>query len=395
MLTEEAYFKFIIKQQKMLTDEIKEAIKEQTRLSKHAHEMQDLRDALEEKSENLIISGFAKLKEKCPDIESKLSQKETTVEAMKWLLNEFVNKSENYLYVSEQMKEIPELQENQKLQAELGIATYNYFNAVYVLNKKIDSDRKKFFSKKYIEKMDEYADKGLLLYFLETPDIDLLDEELTENLLIDTYLYNDCFGFKIMLERYVNIPDLSPIMRRKGEDLVVAINLINDGCYRSAARNIFALLESEHKRCADAFEGYFTKKKEYRKGHERADKIKKLLDKISIEWEQHSWEKINNYYKKIFSNNKMEGICFRNGIVHGDYPENAIDTNAEEVGKLVLLWLNLRLLADSLSILEDGYNSVLSYITGWAIDQESKKSGCSPMPHALPQANIAHPKAKK
>ncbi len=88
-------------------------------------------------------------------------------------------------------------------------------------------------------------------------------------------------------------------------------------------------------------------------------------------------------------------ICFRNGIVHGDYPENAIDTNAEEVGKLVLLWLNLRLLADSLSILEDGYNSVLSYITGWAIDQESKKSGCSPMPHALPQANIAHPKAKK
>ena len=46
-------------------------------------------------------------------------------------------------------------------------------------------------------------------------------------------------------------------------------------------------------------------------------------------------------------------------------------TNAVEVGKLFLLWLNLRLLADSLSILEDGYNSVLSYLTGWAIDQES------------------------
>lgn len=54
--------------------------------------------------------------------------------------------------------------------------------------------------------MDEYADKGLLLYFLETPDIDLLDEELTENFLIDTYLYNDCLGFKIMLDRYVSIP---------------------------------------------------------------------------------------------------------------------------------------------------------------------------------------------
>lgn len=244
-------------------------------------------------------------------------------------------------------------------------------NAVYVLNKKIDSDRKKFFSKKYIEKMDEYADKGLLLYFLETPDIDLLDEELTENFLIDTYLYNDCLGFKIMLDRYVSIPNPSPIMRRKSEDIIVAINLLNEGCYRSTARNIFALLESEHKRCANAFEGYFTKKKEYRKGHERANKIKDLLDKISIEWEQHSWEKINNYYKRIFANNKIENVCFRNGIVHGDYSEDAIDTNAVEVGKLFLLWLNLRLLADSLSILEDGYNSVLSYLTGWAIDQES------------------------
>lgn len=167
MLTEEAYFKFIIKQQKMLTDEIKEAIKEQTRLSKIAHEMQDIRDALEEKSKNLIVLGFSKLKEKYPDIESKLSQKETTVEAMRWLLNEFINKSENYLYVSERMKEIPEFQENQKLLDELGIATYNYFNAVYVLNKKIDSDRKKFFSKKYIEKWMNMQIKDCCFIFLK------------------------------------------------------------------------------------------------------------------------------------------------------------------------------------------------------------------------------------
>ena len=147
MITEEAYFKFLIKQQKMLTEEIKEAIKEQTRLSKIAHELQDIRDNLDEKSKNLIISGFAKLKEKYPDIESKLSQKETTVEAMQWLFKEFLNKSENYLFVSERMKEMPEFQEDGELQDELGTATYNYFNAVYELNKKIDSDRKNFFTK--------------------------------------------------------------------------------------------------------------------------------------------------------------------------------------------------------------------------------------------------------
>ena len=71
-LKKKSFFKFIIKQQKMLTDEIKEAIKEQTRLSKIAHEMQDKRDALEERSKNLIVLGFTKLKEKYPDIESKL-----------------------------------------------------------------------------------------------------------------------------------------------------------------------------------------------------------------------------------------------------------------------------------------------------------------------------------
>lgn len=373
MITEEAYFKFLIKQQKMLTEEIKEAIKEQTRLSKIAHELQDIRDNLDEKSKNLIISGFAKLKEKYPDIESKLSQKETTVEAMQWLFKEFLNKSENYLFVSERMKEMPEFQEDGELQDELGTATYNYFNAVYELNKKIDSDRKNFFTKEYIAKMDEYAGKGVLLYFLETPDINLLDNELTEQFLIDTYLFNNCLNLKIMLDRYVSIPNPSPIMRRKGEDIIVAINLLNEGCYRSAARNVFALLESEHKRCADVFEGYFTKKREYRKGHERAKKIKDLLDKINIEWEQHSWEQINKYYKKIFANQKTEKICFRNGIVHGDYSEEAIDTSAEEVVKLVLLWLNLRVIADNLSVLEDGYNSVLSYLTGWAIMKESSK----------------------
>ena len=371
MITEEQYYEFLIKQQKLLTEEIKEAIREQTRLSKIAHEKQAIRDELEERSRDLVISGFKKLKEKYPDIESKLSQKETKIESMGWILNGFLNKSENYIYVSERMKEIPEFQEDQKLQDDLGTATYEYFNAVYELNKKLEEDRKRFFSEEYIAKMDEYADKGLLLYFLETPDMDLLDEGLDENFLIDTFLFNSCYNLRVMLDRYVNIPDPSPIMRRKGEDIFIAITLLDSGHYRSAARNIFALLESEHKRCANAFEGYFTKKKEFKKGHERAKKISELLDKISIEWEQHSWEKINNYYKKIFNNEKYEDICYRNGIIHGDYPDDAIDSSAAEVVKLVLLWLNLRVLADYLSILEDGYDSVLSYITGLAISQES------------------------
>ncbi|MBD5086491.1 MAG: hypothetical protein HDT32_03930 [Clostridiales bacterium] len=265
MLTEEKYFNFLIKQQKMLTEEIKKAIKEQIRLSKIAHEKQEIRDELDEKSKNLIILGLSKLKEKYPDIESKFSQKETSVEAMRWLLNVFINKSEEYVYISERMKEIPEFREDKALQDELGKANYEYFNAVYKLNKQIENDRKRFFTKEYIERMDQYADNGVLLYFLETPDIDILDDELTESFLIDTYLFNDSLNLRVMLDRYVNMPNPSPIMGRKGEDIIISINLLNEGCYRAAARNIFALLESEHKRCADAFEGYFTKKKNIEK----------------------------------------------------------------------------------------------------------------------------------
>lgn len=57
--------------------------------------------------------------------------------------------------------------------------------------------------------------------------------------------------------------------------------------------------------------------------------------------------------------------------MHGDYADDAIDTNANEIVKLILLWLNLRVLADGLSVLEDGYNNILSYITGLAIELES------------------------
>lgn len=371
MITEKQYREFLTKQQKVLTEDIKEAIREQIRLSLIAQEKQSIRDELDEKSRNLIISGFKKLKEKYPDIENKLSQKEIKIEINLWVINEFLSKSENYTYIAERMKEIPELRENQKMQDELGTATFEYFNAVYDLNKRLEEDRKRFFSKEYIAKMDEYADKGILLYFLETPDIDLLDQELDENFLIDTFLYNHCYSLKVLLDKFVNIPNPSPIMRRKGEDIYVAITLLDSGYYRSAARNLFALLESEHKRCANAFEGYFTKKQKLKNGNERARKITKLVNGTSIEWEQHSWEKINNYYKNIFSNDKYNGVAYRNGIIHGDYEESAIDSDAVEVVKLVLLWINLRILADYLSVLEEGLDSMFSYITGFAISKES------------------------
>lgn len=74
-------------------------------------------------------------------------------------------------------------------------------------------------------------------------------------------------------------------MKRNIDDLFITVELLISGYYRSAARNLFALLDSEHKKAADAFEGYFDKRKKYGKGHLRAEKIRGLVDKLNVDWE--------------------------------------------------------------------------------------------------------------
>lgn len=109
--------------------------------------------------------------------------------------------------------------------------------------------------------MDEYADQGILLYFLETPDIPILDEKITKEDVLDSLLIGDCYALKILFYTFVSLPNPTPSMKKKIDDIMVSVNNLNDGYYRSAARNIFALLESEHKNIANSLEGFLKKKR--------------------------------------------------------------------------------------------------------------------------------------
>lgn len=129
---------------------------------------------------------------------------------------------------------------------------------------------------------------------------------------------------------------------------------MESGCYRAASRNLFALIESEHKKCADAFEGFFEKAKKFKNGLARSKKITKLLENLNIEWDKRCWQKINAYYQKVVINN---GPIDRNAIVHGDYYSDKMDIDKYDAMKLILLWLNLRLIADNLMNLHDMYDS--------------------------------------
>ena len=65
-------------------------------------------------------------------------------------------------------------------------AYYDFFIANDELNRQIDSDHKVLFSAEYREKMRELADDGVFLYFLETPDLPLLDKECTSEYILES-----------------------------------------------------------------------------------------------------------------------------------------------------------------------------------------------------------------
>lgn len=353
-MIERNYIALIEEQCKNRTPEMQNAIKEQTRLSMHAEILQQKRDELEEKSRNLIIVGTQKLFEKYPELQSLIPTSEAKRDAFLEILLHVHNQSEEYKTITARMKEIPEFCENSTLIDELAKLNYDYFEALCALNDRINSDRKILFTDEYLARMDDLADEGIFMYFQETPDFPLLNKSYDGAFILDSFYFNDCVSLRVLLSRFFQMNGASPSMRRKTEDLGVSIDLMASGCYRAASRNLFALIESEHKKCADAFEGFFEKAKKFKNGLARSKKITKLLGNLNIEWDKGCWQKINAYYQKVVINN---GPIDRNAIVHGDYYSDKMDIDKYDAMKLILLWLNLRLIADNLMNLHDMYDS--------------------------------------
>lgn len=260
-----------------------------------------------------------------------------------------------------------------KLNSEIAKASYDYFVAFTNLNDKINKDREELFSAEYKEKLAVLADEGVILYFLETPDLPLLEDKYDGKFLLDTFYCNDCLAIKTMLQGFF-MDNPSPSMKRKADDLFITVELLNSGYYRSAARNLFALLDSEHKKAADAFEGYFEKRKKYGKGHLRAEKISGLVEKLNVDWEIAAWEKVNKYYQKVTSTNPVNGVIHRNSIVHGDYYNSLLDIDKYDVIKLFLLWLNMRLIADLICNIDEMYDLFLQYLPGYILNKLQKNN---------------------
>ena len=363
MMDEKTFADFLKKQSRLITPTIKEAIEEQVRLRSICDEKQRYFYKLEDHYCELFSQGVQLLFEQHPEVREMLPDEETKVGAIKAIIEKVFNPDRNYKTITELMKTIPQLVETDQMNVEIGKACFEYFEAFRSLTERINQDRKRLFSPEYLKRMEELADEGVIMFFLETPDYPLLEKECDADYVLDSFIFENYTGTRSLLYSIMAMQNVGDSMRRKQEDIYSAVNNMMKGNQRTAARDWFALLESEHKKCANVFEGFWEKERTFKNGFQRSQKIQDLLNRsIDTEWEEKAWAKIDSYYAKITSRETIDGVINRNAIVHGDYGRDEMDVSARDVVKLMLMWLNMRLIADYYCNLEEYYENKITII---------------------------------
>lgn len=289
------YLYFVQKSKELQNEpKSKKAYEDQMKQSKIIKEKMDVYYDLRDKIIDLYQAGIKKIKGN----DFKDSKDFSKIENLYSIINEKLNNTDKYQEISRYLKEIPELVEAGRKEQELEEKFFYYALSHLKFDKAINDSKKELFSEEYLNKMDEYADQGILLYFLETPDIPILDEKITKEDVLDSLLIGDCYALKILFYTFVSLPNPTPSMKKKIDDIMVSVNNLNDGYYRSAARNIFALLESEHKNIANSLEGFFEKEKKYKNGKQRSLKIDELVKLSDMPRIKENWKNSINIMRK-------------------------------------------------------------------------------------------------
>lgn len=358
----DTYTKILLKQQESMTLEMLEAIKTQGELHIICEAKQNRFYELENQYRILFSQGVELLFDHHPELQGELPNRETKAEQILAIWEEVNNSDSNCKKITKLMKTIPQLVEAENMNIEIGKACFEFFVALSNLNAKIANDRKTFFSEEYMSKMDSLADEGVMMYFLETPDFPLLSEECDANYVLDSFIFGDYMSSKVLLESFFTMSMPGESMRRKQEDIDSAMCNMLSGYQRTAARNWFSLLESEHKKCAEVLEGFWEKAREFKNGFQRSQKIQELFDRaVDVEWENRAWKKIDAYYQKMVGKPQV-GVINRNALIHGDYNNDSIDVSERDVIKIMLMWVNMRLIADHFYYIEELFENKITLI---------------------------------
>ncbi|MCH3976891.1 MAG: hypothetical protein LKE36_04775 [Bacilli bacterium] len=364
------YFDYYLKAMEIRkTPEIESAIDNQTKLSKETKALMSKRYEIEDKLLELYYSisvdGFDKSifdsnelpeHERLMQINALWAADDPRINAMK-----------------EKLSQSGKQDEISKLEEEYGKVLFEFFTAMIKLDSALNESREKLFSPEYKAKLKEYANNGVLLYFLETPDAPILSNDITLDDTIESFSFNDFISLKTLLCAFLTVENPSPSMSRKITDVYSVIDCLECEQYCSAARTIFALLESEHKNCSSAMDNYFTLDKKFRKGEQRAERIQQLLDSLKTqEYYSQVWDMVNPMYRDIL-NSKSNSFVDRNAIVHGDYYSKKMDIGKNDVIKLILLFINMRIISDHIQLYCEMFQKTLNY-TEILLTQKLKKT---------------------
>ena len=291
------------------------------------------------------------------------------------LVEEWKNGSERAQKILEQMKKSKVYKETAELEPQIENAIFKSFIAKLELDENVQTTRNKLFSDEYNQRLDELAKEGIFLYDLDYPIYPLIDEDMTNEDVLDSFVVKNFLAVKDMFGKLLEEDESTlPVnLQRKILDLKCAIIALENGELCSAARNLFALLEGEHKDCARLWDNYFKMSADVKKGKERSQEISKIIQLMNHERYSKIWNVVDAVYKSITSNSK-EAFINRNAIMHGDYDSDMMDIIGYDVIKLFTLYCDMRMIHSKVAEYSDMLKKILQYGTiSIAQDLKNKK----------------------
>lgn len=242
---------------------------------------------------------------------------------------------------------------------------YMYYYKLFSYYKMINEDRKNIFDEEYMNTVDALADRGIFLYYQQTPDLNLegktVDE--AEKLVLELYTVNECFNLYFMFHNVFEQKTTNSLQINKTNDLAEAFICLRFGAYQSCARTMFALLDNEHNNASSLY----TRSN----GRERAEAIEGYIKEMGIEYYSKVWKKLNSYYRLLnCDTNNMDVVNLnRHDLVHGTYQHIV---TKEDCIKLILLYATFKEMSHYLQQMVDFQNDIKQDIIINIIKQNSK-----------------------
>lgn len=278
-----------------------------------------------------------------------------------------------YAKLKEKMMSNPKYRESDELAKNLQPAFMDFFKALIDVENHTLKEYE-LYTDKYKEKLDYYADQGLFLYCQNTPDLPVDDDNVTIDDFYEYYLTDDAMYLKNTFETFVvNAPSMGEINMREANDIVASFNLLLEGKYWAALRNLYALMDHHHKLCSDIFNGYREMRQEFKNGKARSEYIDSLFSEMSFNNYEHKWKKVNEAIEEI---NKGTGNRFvsRNAIIHGDYENKEVNPQAKDVINVFLIYVTMRQMVDRLANIEDALKNFELYCKAYVNLHLDKKN---------------------